>query len=177
MAAGFRNEFKGIIRVNVDEWLGHHGEKHFLDFLQYLQINTSSWLVVLTLSNHQESAQTQEMEAVVSMYLRLEKVTLHMPSDADLAEYAAQHLGRYGLILTADARDILTASIGVLRDNAYFYGLHTISDLCNDIVYSLFSESSTVDNVISGDMLEDFSADSDYIKRTVLKIKRNALGF
>jgi len=177
VAAGFRNEFKGIIRINVDEWVGHHGEKHFLDFLQYLQINTSSWLVVLTLSNHQENVKTQEMEAVVSMYLRLEKVTLHMPSNIDLTEYAAQHLGRYGLILTADARDILTASIGVLRDNEYFYGLHTISDLCNDIVYSLFSELITVNNVITGEMLKDFTSDSEYIKRTVFKIKRNALGF
>lgn len=177
-AAGFRNEFKGIIRINVDEWVGHHKEKHFLDFLQFLQINTSYWMVLLTLSNHSEKEETKEMEAVVSMYLRIEKVTLHMPSDVELTEYASQHLAKYGLELAEDAKKLLTESIGVLRNNKYFYGLHTITDLCNDIVYSVFSKSTNVDNVIRAEMLADFSADSEYIKRTVIKIKNTVtLGF
>ena len=54
-AAGFRNEYKGVIRINVDDWVGHHKEKHFLDFLQFLQINTSHWFVILTISNKSEN--------------------------------------------------------------------------------------------------------------------------
>ncbi len=177
-AAGFRNEYKGIIRINVDEWVGHHKEKHFLDFLQFLQINTAYWFVFLTLSNHSENDKTKEMEGVVSMFLRIEKITLHMPSDRELVEHASTHLNQYGLELDDSAKDVLTASINILRNNKYFYGLHTISDLCNDIVYSLFSESTTVSNVITAEMLSDFTADSEYIKRTVLKIKKTVtLGF
>jgi len=176
-AAGFRNEFRGVIRIDIDEWVGHHEEKHFLDFLQFLQINTSLWLTILTLSTHRESDATRGMEGVVSMYLRIEKATLHMPSDVELVDYAAGHLNRYGLELEEDARAVLAASIGVLRNNEYFYGLHTITDLCNDIVYSLFSKSTAVDYVIKAEMLSEFSADSEYIKRTLVKIKKNVLGF
>ncbi|MBE6761645.1 MAG: hypothetical protein E7551_05105 [Ruminococcaceae bacterium] len=177
-AAGFRNEFKGIIRINVDEWVGHHKEKHFLDFLQFLQINTAYWLVLLTISNHTENEETKDMEGVVSMYLRIEKITLHMPSDVELIEYASQHLAKYGLELDESAKKLLTESISLLRNNKYFYGLHTITDLCNDIVYSVFSKSTNVNNVIKADMLTDFSAESDYIKRTVAKIKKTmTLGF
>lgn len=177
-AAGFRNEFKGIIRINVDEWVGHCKEKHFLDFLQFLQINTAYWMVLLTISNHNENEETKMMEGVVSMFLRIEKITLHMPADFELIEYASEHLAKYGLELDEGAKALLAESIGVLRNNKYFYGLHTITDLCNDIVYSVFSKSTNVDNVIKADMLTEFSAESDYIKRTVTKIKKTVtLGF
>ena len=177
-AAGFRNEFKGIIRINVDDWVGHHKEKHFLDFLQFLQINTAYWMVLLTLSNRSESEETREMEGVVSMFLRIEKITLHMPTDLELIEYASSHLAKYGLELDDSAKALLTDSIRLLRNNKYFYGLHTITDLCNDIVYYVYSKSTNVDNVIKAEMLTEFSADSEYIKRTVTKIKETVtLGF
>lgn len=177
-AAGFRNEFKGIIRINIDEWVGHHKEKHFLDFLQFLQINTAYWMVLLTLSNHSENEATKELEGVVSMFLRIEKITLHMPDNLALVDYATEHLAKYGLSLDEGAKTLLTESIGVLRNNKYFYGLNTIADLCNDIVYSVFSKSTNVDNIIRAEMLSDFSADSEYIKRTVMKIKNTVtLGF
>lgn len=177
-AAGFRSEYKGLIRINVDEWVGHHKEKHFLDFLQFLERNTSYWLVLLTLSENSENEETKAMEAVVSMYLRIKKITLHMPSNVELIDYASEQLSKYGLELDESAKAILIESVKVLKENKYFYGLHTITDLCSDIVYSLFSESTIVGNVITAEMLSGFSADSEYIKRTVIKIKKTVtLGF
>lgn len=177
-AAGFRNQYKGIIRINVDEWVGHHKEKHFLDFLQFLQANTAYWFIILTISDSEENDKTREMEGIVSMYLRIEKITLHSPSDKDFVEFADKYLSKYGLSLDKSAKKLLCKSIAVLKSNKYFYGLHTVRDLCNDIVYTLYSESTSVDNIITADMLKSFSADSEYIKRTVLKIKKTAtIGF
>lgn len=175
-AAGFRSEFKGIIRVNVDEWIGHHKEKHFIDFLEFLQMNTAYWFVFITISNTDENEDTKAMEGIISMYLRIEKVTLHMPSDNELVDFASEYFAKFGLEMNEGARAVLKGSVNVLRKNKYFYGLHTVLDLCGDIVYSLFSESRTVSKVITAEMLEDFSADSEYIKRTVVKIKKT-LGF
>ncbi len=177
-AAGFRNEFRGIIRINVDEWVNHHREKHFLDFLQFLQTNTSYWMVVMTLSNHRESDETKDMENLVSMYLRIQKLTLHLPDNKELVCFMEEYFSKYGLLLEDSAKQVLEDSIAVLRKSEYFYGLHTIKDLCSDIVYTLFSESTSVGTCITSDMLVDFSADSDYIKRTIHKIKKTAtLGF
>ena len=177
-AAGFRSEFRGIIRINVDEWVGHHKEKHFLDFLQFIQMNTSYWMIVMTLSDHRENDETKDMERVVSMYLRIEKFTLHLPDNKELVLFAAEYLAKYGLELDDSAKQVLENSVAVLRKSEYFYGLHTIKDLCSDIVYNLFSESTAVSSVISADMLDDFAADSEYIKRTIHKIKKTAtLGF
>ena len=177
-AAGFRNQYKGIIRINIDEWVGHHKEKHFLDFLQFLEANTPYWFVILTISDTTENDKTKEMEGIVSMYLRIEKITLNRPSDGDFVEFADKYLSKYGLSLDESAKELLTDSIAVLKSNKYFYGLHTIRDMCNDIVYTLYSESTSVGNIITSDMLKNFSSDSEYIKRTVLKIKKTAtIGF
>ncbi len=178
VAAGFRSEFKGVIRINVDEWIGHHNEKHFLDFLQFLQINTAYWLIVLSLSNYRENGEAGELEAVVRMYLRIEKVKINLPENKELVEYASEYLRKYGFELDSSAKELLCASLDVLRNNKYFYGLHTIKDMCNDIVYVLFSKETVADKTITADMLEDFSAESEYIKRTVFKIKKTGtIGF
>lgn len=177
-AAGFRSEYKGIVRINIDEWVGHHNEKHFLDFLTFLQINTAYWLIVLTVSTHKEGNETKEMEAVVSMYLRTERIKIDLPDNRGLVEYAEEYLDNYGFELDESAEKLLERSIEVLRKNKYFYGYHTIRDMCNDIVYSLFSKELVEDKVINAEMLSGFSADSEYIKRTVMKIKKTEyIGF
>lgn len=177
-AAGFRCEFKGIIRINLDDWVGHHKEEHFLDFLRFLQSNTAYWMIFFTLSNETETEETKAMESIISMFLRIEKITLHMPSDEELVGFASVGFAKYGLELDEGAKKLLEESIAVLRKNQYFSGLRTISHLCSDIVYSVFSESNDVGNVITAEMLKDFSADSDYIKRTLVKIKETVtLGF
>ena len=178
VAAGFRSEFKGIIRINIDEWVGHQSEKHFLDFLQYLEINTAYWLIILSVSNYENVEDCSELEAVVSMYLRLETVRISIPDNKDLAEFASEYLGKYGFELDSSAKELICASLDVLRKNKYFYGFHTIKDMCNDIVYSLFSKEAVVDKIITAEMLGDFSADSEYIGRTVVKFKKSGrIGF
>lgn len=177
-AAGFRSEFRGVVRINVDEWVNHHKEKHFLDFLQFLQFNTPYWMVVLSISNTRQNEDTRAMEAVVSMYLRLETVILNVRTDDELVTYAEDHLSKYDLSLSEEAKEILKKSIAVLKKNKYFYGLHTVKDLCNDIVYSIYSASTDVSHVITAEMITEFEPDGAYIRRTVLKTKKTAsLGF
>ena len=132
----------------------------------------------MTLSTGKETDETREMEGVVSMFLRVKKITLHTPTNNELADYAAAHLAKYGLVLDESAKEVLIGSINVLKKNKYFYGLHTVTDLCSDIVYSLFSKPEAVGFVITAEMLKDFSEDSEYIKRTIMKIKKTVtLGF
>lgn len=177
-AAGFRNEYKGIIRINIDDWVGHHREKHFIDFLQFLQINTAYWLVILSISTIEENEKTKELESLVSMYLRIQKVTIHHPTNDEFVEYACEHLAKYGFSIDDSGKELLKDSIEVLRKNKYFYGLSTVIDMCNDIVYNLFSETTNVSNIITADMLDDFCAESEYIKRTVTKNKaKKTIGF
>lgn len=177
-AAGFRNEYRGIIRINIDEWVGHHKEKYFIDFLTFLQKNTDLWMVILSISNTEENDTTKEVESVLSMFLRIETVTLFKLETNDFISYASEILAKFGLIADESAKTLLSASIDALKENEYFYGLHTIRDMCSDIAYSVFSKSKVYNNILTAEMLEDFSADSEYITRTAHKIRSSGrLGF
>lgn len=177
-AAGFRNEYRGIIRINIDEWVGHHKEKHFIDFLQFLGTNTSLWMVILTVSNTRANETTKDMESVISMFLRIETITLFNVGTEDFVDYASETLNKFGLRLDDSAKEVLSESINVLKKNRYFYGYHTVRDMCSDIAYSVFSKSKSIDNTLTAEMLRDFSADSEYITRTIHKNKKIAsLGF
>lgn len=175
-AAGFRNTFKGIVHIDINEWLEHFTEKHFISLMEYLAANSDQWLVVLSVSAD-DAGKIHNLYAFLSMYLRIEKVTLSLPKTADLFEYIQRQLSGYGLELSEDARALLHETIEKLRKNKYFDGFKTIKMLCQDIVYSVFSCENMEGRVLTAQMLTGFRADSDYVKRTVANIERvNRIG-
>ncbi len=178
MAAGFRDTYKGVVRIDLTDWLGHHKDAYFRDFLQMLSAHTHDWLIVLSVADETKGEDAVAMESIASMYLRLESVTLHLPTDKELTAFACEQLAKYGFTLDRDATALLSESIAVLRNNRHFRGIRTVTDLCSDIVYTVYSCSNKVSRLITAPMLADFSADSPYIRRTIEKIERTVtLGF
>lgn len=176
VAAGFRSEFRGIVHVDINEWLDHFEERHFISFMELMAERSDKWLVVLSVYSDKKD-KLHNLMAFLSMYLRIEQVQLSLPKTADLFEYIERNLGAYGLSLSRDARELLHASIEKIRRNKYFDGFKTIKILCQDIVYSVYSQRNLRDRCLTAEMLADFSADSEYVRRTVANIARvNEIG-
>lgn len=175
-AAGFRSGFRGIVRININEWVGHHEEKHFLDFLEYMSSNSQDWLNVITISREPDE-KTREIEALLSMYLRIEVVVLHIPETDVILDRISGWLAEYGLTVDMSGREVLRGSVDKLRENKHFDGMHTIRLLCSDIVYNYYSNAANESTVLSEASLRSFAADSEYINRTILKIERQRVGF
>jgi hypothetical protein len=177
VAAGFRSEYKGIIRVDINEWVSHYKERHFVHFVEYLACYSEKWLIILTVDSD-ESEHFHDLESFLSMYLRLEKVTLTLPCTDDLLCYMERKLGGYGLSADEGAKALLSATVEKLKENKYFDGYKTLALLCQDIVYEVFSKERPERDVLTADMLSGFSCDSDYVKRTIRKIEKvNKIGF
>ena len=85
-AAGFRNEFKGIVHIDINEWLDHFEEKHFVSLMEYLSSNSDKWLIVLSVYSDKKD-KIHNLNAFLSMYLRIEKITLSFPKTEDLFEF------------------------------------------------------------------------------------------
>lgn len=176
-AAGFRNEYKGIIYIDINEWLNHYEEKHFISLMEYLSGNSDNWLVVLSVYSENKE-KIHNLNAFLSMYLRIEKITLSLPKTEDLFGYIENKLNDYGLALEENAKALLFDTIEKLRKNKYFDGFKTIKMLCQDIVYEVFSKENIETYTLSADMLSHFSADSEYVKKTVANIERaKQIGF
>ena len=176
-AAGFRSEFKGIMRIDIDEWLTHYEEKHFISFMEYLSSNSDKWMIILSVSSDNEE-KIHNLESFISMYLRIEKITLSLPKTEDLFDYIARNLCAYGITLTEDAVGLLFETIEELRKNKYFDGFKSIKLMCQDIVYETYSKKLVENKELSAEDLKDFSADSEYVKKTLKKIQKvNEIGF
>lgn len=176
-AAGFRSEFRGVVHINVGEWLDHYEEENFVSFMEYLALNSDQWLIVLSLYSEDEE-KLHNFTAFLSMYIRLERVALSLPKSEDLLDYVESVLGKYGLSLDDSARHLLCGTMEVLRNNKYFDGFKSIRMLCQDIAYAMFSKEHMAGYCLTAAMLEAFSADSDYVKRTVANFEKvSRIGF
>lgn len=177
-AAGFRSEFKGIIHINIDEWTRHYEEKHFASFMEYLAAHSDNWLIILSVSSG-NSELVHNLNAFLSMYLRLETVKIELPETKELFGYIERKLGEYGLTLTDEAKALLHKTIETIRRNKYFDGYKTLRLLCQDIVYDVFSKEKVGSVTLDAQALEKFASDGEYIKNMIYKFERVArkIGF
>ena len=167
-AAGFRNYYKGIVSIDIDEWLGHCEEKYFLSFLEYLSSNSNDWLIVFNVASDNKT-EINKLESVLSMFFRLEKSNLYLPDTNDFLDFVMDRLGADNLSLADDARSLLLKTIEKLRENKYFDGYKTLVMLCQDIVYEFFSTKGDNENIITEEHLKEFAPDSEYIERATWK--------
>ena len=170
-AAGFRNEFRGIIRIDIDEWIDHYEEKHFIDFMEYLSANDEKWFIILSVTP-KDKKKLHNLKAFVSMYMRFEEIHLSLPKTEDLFGYIESTLLGYGLTLSEEGRKLLFATIEKLRKNKYFDGFKSIKLLCQDIAYSFFSNENISDYVLTEEILSAFSPESEYVRKTVQNFEK-----
>ena len=176
-AAGFRSEYRGIIYIDVDEWRDHFEEKHFASFLEYIADNSDDWLVVFSVTDN-DSEKNARIEAFLSAYLRLERVTIEPPTVDELMKYLEELLMAYGISVDESAKKLLSESVERLCHNKYYDGYKTIKMLGKDIAYSIYAERSNPGKPLSAAELTEFSKDSEYLNRTVTKIEKiRKIGF
>ncbi len=170
-AAGFRNAYRGIVSVDIDEWLGHCEEKNFITFLEYLASNSDDWLVIFNVSDDR-AAEVETLESILSMYFRLEKSVLALPETVDFMRFISDQLAAFGMKMDSEAEALIHRVIEQLRHNKYFDGYKTLKILCQDIVYEVYSDPANTDNVITVEELKRFDLDGAYIKRATRKSER-----
>ncbi len=176
-AAGFRSEYRGIVYIDIDEWVEHFEEKHFRDFMEYVSDNSDDWLIVLSVSDSKKD-EIAKMEKFISMYLRTEKVIIELPTTEEFLQYTLDMLYAYGISLDRGAEGLILESIGALCNNKYFDGYKTIKMLCEDIAYETYISGYNRINALSANSIIKFKKDGDYIKRMIVKIeKTNKIGF
>lgn len=166
IAAGFRNEFRGAILIDIDQWMNHYDEIYFSSFMEYLSAHSDKWMIVLSVSDASQD-NLHNLEAFLSMYLRLDKVTLALPGTDVLFTLVEKKLDEYGLKLDSSGQALLLKSIDALRSSPYFDGFKSINMLCQEIIYEHFSSERAANDVLYAEDLTDFAPESNYVKQAV----------
>lgn len=175
-AKGFRPSFRGVIHVDLDEWMGHANENYFHTLLEYLSDHRDEWLIVLTAPDG-DPVNLNQMKAAVCAYLRVEIIQIRYPKNEEMVGMISEMAGSHGLTLDDSAKALLLETVEKLRSNANFDGRKTIRMLAEDIVYQCLSEPDEPSRVITEKELAVFSKDSDYVNRMIKRTHHVKMGF
>lgn len=176
-AAGFRSEFRGVVCVDINEWIEHYEEKHFVGFLELLACHREDWLIVLSVREHDEKL-IQKLYSYLSSYLRLERIDLTMPKSEEMLGYVSKKLSAHGLSVSRDNMEKLNLSIEKIRESKFFDGFKTLGMLYQDIAYEHFCESGANQGLIGDDTIAKFTVDSAYVKKLISDDeKTHGIGF
>lgn len=176
-AAGFRNEYKGIVCININNWINHVSERRFIQFLEYLSVNSDLWHIIFVADGSGKD-KLEELEAVLSVYFRIEKAIFNLPDTQALYSYMEERIKKYGFVINEDAKSILIETINELRKSKYFDGYKTLNMICSDLVYREFSSDDFVSYKITKETAEYYSKKSDFVTKTKSNFeKRNKIGY
>ena len=151
--AGHNRYYKGVICINIDEWIEHTGECHFAKFLSYISSNNNKYLIVFCV--HIDSKNVIEsVESALSSHIRLERLTLRFPNANELVEFmASRYIQDRGFFLMENAKILLSETIVEIAAGKQFNGFKSIVQLANDILYTIHTIDLSSSKQISADML------------------------
>ena len=176
-AAGFRSEYRGIIFIHIDEWLGHAEEKYFKSFLEYLADNSDGWLIVFSVDGGGDEEEISHLRSLVSAFLRIEQVSIAPPTSLALLQYLEERIALFGLSLDEGARELLSGTIDTIKSMRLFDGFKTVKMLGYDIVYSVYSDSGDVKGVLNAESVRRFASDGEYVKVLCHRLTKPQIGF
>ncbi len=165
-AKGFRESFGGAILIDIGAWVKHYDELYFVSFMEYLSAHSDQWIIVLSVPEL-EKEKLNNLEAFLSMYLRLEKVTLTMPETEQLYTFVEKALEGYNLHIDHSGKELLIRTIDEMRENPYFDGFKTLKMLCQDIIYEHFSADDPSKTLLGAQDLSAFAPESHYVKKVI----------
>ncbi len=165
-AAGFRSEYRGLLSVDVTEWIGHFQEENFINVLKYLSSMEDDIMFIFQIPNYHRQS-VEELMQLLILYFRLEVIEMKLPDSSDLATYITHEISEYGLNLDDEAKEMVVSSVNRLREDPYFAGYQMLDRLASDIVYSVYTSTPPYDGIVTKGMISAFAPDGMYITELI----------
>ncbi len=176
---GFKNNFEGVVYIDITEWTDHLYDSRFAAFLEYLATNSASWLIVLNVTDPDEETE-KKVEKELSAYLRIEKVKFDLPNTDDYLDEIEATLSGYGFHLDDGARALMAESLEKICKSGRLNMAQTVKHLCADIVYRSLGAKKRAALVLSAKDLRYFASDGAYVNKLIEnheKREKNKIGF
>jgi len=175
--AGRYRYFRGIACIIIDDWINHTNEANFLNIFDYIANHNDKILAIFCVHTKDKKS-VESIQSALIRYMRFETISLQFPNAIELTEFIeAKYFKTSNFHLAKEAKSKLTESIGSIINGKNFNGFVTIKQVANDILYSLLTSNLNT-NIISSEMISDFSKDSAYINRIKFDAEKNSvIGF
>lgn len=176
-ATGYRGVFKGVLSVELDQWVDHFGSQHFKRLMTFLSGMDNTLCIIFAIENVDYKI-CAELERVLAQYVRIEKVESDYPPADDFLAYMINWLRKYGFELEDDAVSLLRSSIDFLRLNDCFDGFKTLNLMCEDIAFEICAaDDFDNDRILSAHELQAYSNEGVFISRLKDMMHKRRIGF
>lgn len=165
-AAGFRSEYRGILSIELDEWVGHFYEDNFINTMKYLSSMEDDIVFVFHIRNYNSESVEQLMQLLV-LFFRIEVIEMKLPDSEELGAYIKNEISSFGLNLDQEAEDMIISTVNKLRKDQYFAGYDMLDRLAQDVVYAVYTSTPPYDGVVTRGMICDFAPDGMYVSELI----------
>ena len=131
-AGSYYGNYRGVILIDVTEWIGHFKEKYFDIFLSYLSdLRMNSLIPFIYMNCRNADAEALILKAALSPYFR--SVYIHFGL-SDLWDYMICGLSKRNIALTENASRYLEDFIQSSFGSPLFHGVDSVRQICEEIV-------------------------------------------
>lgn len=136
-----RDGFKGIVAIDMEEWVDNLHDKRIDELLKFVVDKKDNMIFVFYVPYVDNSV-------LARLYARLDDVisTRVMkfvpPSDKQYFKYFRKVLNDYGMTVEDNAFNAFAMKIAAEKNDGRFYGFNTVRKIINEILYKLISESA-----------------------------------
>ena len=176
-ATSYRGVYKGVLSIELNQWIHHFDSLHFKRLMNFLSSMDNKLCILFILENVPEEA-SLELERILAQYVRIEKVITPYPSVDEFLGFIENWLTRYDFSLTEDAKNLLKDSVSFLRASDHFDGFKTLTLMCEDIVFEICaSDTLNEARIIDQRDLTAYAQDGVFISRLKENMQKRVIGF